>query len=322
MATTTPGGTADGAPRATSVRKRLGRVRQRARAARAGLQWGWRGGIDFVPPGHYYSPLPSEDEVEKDKGRIWGQIPRELPNIDLNEQGQLAVLAQIAGYRAEMPAWDKQGNAQLRYTFANTWFPRSDAIFLYGMLRLLRPLRVIEAGSGYSTCVMLDTNEQFLDKSVAFTCIEPNPERLLSVLRPEDKDHLTLHRNRVQDVDLAVFDALQAGDVLFIDTSHVSKVGSDVNHFLFNVLPRLASGVYIHIHDVFYPFEYLREWIDDGRAYTEDYLLRAFLMHNDAYEMTVWNSYLAACHGPTVAESCPLTQAQMDAGSSIWLLKR
>ena len=82
---------------------------------------------------------------------------------------------------------------------------------------------------------------------------------------------------KLQDVDLKEFDKLKSGDVLFIDSTHVSKIGSDVNYLFFEILPRLHRGVYIHIHDIFYPFEYPKDWIDEGRAWNENYILRAFL---------------------------------------------
>src|SRR5690606_30211210 len=106
--------------------------------------------------------------------------------------------------------------------------------------------RLIEVGSGYSTAVTLDTNELFLENSIHVTCIDPHPELLLSLLKPGDRERITVIGTKVQDVDAAMFDSLSAGDVLFLDSTHVSKVDSDVNFLLFDVLPRLKPGVWIH----------------------------------------------------------------------------
>ena len=110
----------------------------------------------------------------------------------------------------------------------------------------------------------------------------------------------------VQDVDLAVFEALGPGDILFIDSSHVAKVGSDVNHLVFEILPRLSPGVYVHFHDMFYPFEYPEDWIlGEGRYWNEDYLLRAFLQFNGSYAIAVWDHFLWLRFGDRIAVSMP-----------------
>ena len=104
---------------------------------------------------------------------------------------------------------------------------------------------------------MLDINERFFDWAIECTLVDPNPEkRLLKLLRPGDRDRVTIIPQFLQDVDLALFDPLEQVDMLFIDSSHVSKMGSDVNLLLFEIMPRLRIGAWIHVHDIFYPFEY------------------------------------------------------------------
>jgi hypothetical protein len=105
-----------------------------------------------------------------------------------------------------------------------------------------------------------------------------------------------------------------------VDSTHVAKVGSDVNHILFEVLPSLRSGVYVHFHDIYFPFEYPKEWVYQGRAWNEAYVLRAFLQHNDAYEIVLFGSFLSAFHRPWLAERMPLVAR--NPGSSLWLRKR
>ena len=124
----------------------------------------------------------------------------------------------------------------------------------------------------------------------------------------------------VQDVPVSVFESLEANDILFIDSSHVSKVASDVNWLVFTVLPVLERGVYVHIHDIFYPFEYRPDWVHQGRAWTEAYLIRAFLEFNDAFEMVLFSSYLRSFHRETVTSVMPLWDGNI--GGSLWLRRR
>jgi Methyltransferase domain len=171
------------------------------------------------------------------------------------------------------------------------------------MLRYLQPQKIVEIGSGYSSAVVLDTNELFLDHRIDCTFIEPYPDRLRSLLRSGDR--IRLIESRVQGVDFGVLTALEPGDVLFIDSSHVSKAGSDVNHIIFNILPRIRSGVYIHFHDIFYPFEYPADWISIGIAWNELYLLRGFLQNNHDYEIQFFSSFLQDQFRDRVLDALP-----------------
>jgi predicted O-methyltransferase YrrM len=233
--------------------------------------------------------------VRRDASRLFGSPPEALPGIDLNEATQLGVLQEIRRYYAALP-FSSERSVERRYYYENPAYSYSDAIFLYGMIRHAAPKRIVEVGSGYSSCVMLDTAELFLDGRVDFTFIAPYPDRLLSLLRPLDLGRVKILAQRVQDVALGSFLALERNDILFIDSSHVMKIGSDVHHLLTEILPRLRPGVYVHIHDVFYPFEYPEEWITEGRAWSEAYALRAFLTSNEAFEIVLFNTYLERFH--------------------------
>jgi len=131
----------------------------------------------------------------------------------------------------------KRASLILRYFYANRYYQYSDAICLYSMIRHLRTKRIIEVGSGFSSAVMLDTNELFFSNAVVCTFIDPDPRRLSTLLRDADRDRIEIVARMVQDADLALFDALEHGDILFVDSSHVAKTGSDVNHILFTILP-------------------------------------------------------------------------------------
>jgi predicted O-methyltransferase YrrM len=238
-----------------------------------------------------------------------------LPGIDLRGDEQIALVRDLATFYAEIP-FPRQQSPQSRYWFENWAYSYSDAIFLYSMLRHLQPRRVIEVGSGFSSAAMLDTADRWLP-STSFTFIDPDTATLDALLRPTDRDRVTIARTRLQDVPLTTFDSLSANDILFIDSTHVSKTGSDVNRILFDILPRLASGVHIHFHDVFYPFEYPKEWVYEGRAWNEDYILRAFLEFNDSFEVVLFGTWLAQFHRDLLDELMPMTRE--NPGGSLWL---
>jgi hypothetical protein len=272
----------------------------------------------FVPSGHFYSPFPAIDEIKQIENKLFDNIPRQLSGIDLNEQEQISLLEIFETFYAQMPFKENKIN-DLRYYFHNDAYSYSDAIILYCMVRHLHPKQVIEIGSGYSSCVFLDTNELFFENEIKCTFIEPYPQTLLSLIKDEDKFRINLIEKKLQDVELSLFEKLLPGDILFVDSTHVSKINSDVNKLIFQILPSLNEGVYIHFHDIFYPFEYPREWIYQGRAWNEDYLLRAFLQFNTEFKIVFWNHFLYNTHKEKLIEKMPLSEK--NPGGSIWLRK-
>jgi hypothetical protein len=226
-------------------------------------------------------------------------------------------------------------NGQLRDQLDRLWQPpghfyspipdvadiksRAAAIFLHCMVRYSQPQQIIEVGSGFSSCVMLDTNELFFANRIQLTHIEPYPNLLYSLLRPGDRERVEILPQKLQEIPLERFQSLQAGDILFIDSTHVSKTGSDVNYLFFAILPSLAPGVYVHIHDIFYPFEYPAEWVYNGRAWNEAYLLRGFLQYNEVFSIQFFNTYLEQVYKSRFREKMPL--CLKDPGGSLWLHK-
>ena len=132
---------------------------------------------------------------------------------------QLELLNQMG--RIELPGWqaEKSVDGSDRYYYNNSWFVKSSADALYYMMRILRPQNIIEVGSGYSTAAMLDINEKFMGHQVAITSIEPNAERLKSLIRTEDD--IEIHEKVLQEVPVTFFEKLKENDILFIDSSHV-----------------------------------------------------------------------------------------------------
>jgi predicted O-methyltransferase YrrM len=271
----------------------------------------------WVPPGHFLSPIPCPDEVRKKEAEIYA-VPRTMPGINLREKQQLMLFDSLLQYYPEQP-FPELKSADRRYWFENPAYSYSDALLLYCMIRHLRPKSIVEVGSGFSSCAILDTNELFFANSISCTFIDPNPQRLLSLIWPDDKDRVTIVEKNLQDTDLELFTHLSAGDILFIDSSHVSKIDSDVNFIFFKLLPSLNSGVYIHMHDIFYPFEYPLDWVYEGRAWNEAYLLRAFLQYNDQFEVQLFNTFIDWFHKEKYFREMPLVKK--NTGGNIWLRK-
>jgi hypothetical protein len=165
-----------------------------------------------------------------------------------------------------------------------------DALTLYVMMRHLKPSRYLEVGSGVSTyyCSLAAARNAAENRPLKITCVEPYPYEKLSTV-----PGIELHVKEVQDMDLAVFDALTAGDVLFIDSSHVLAIDGDVPLLFLEVLPRLAAGVIVHIHDVPFPYNFpypADTWIlrDQGPvAWNEAMVVQAFLCGNRNFEVTL-----------------------------------
>ena len=277
------------------------------------------------PPGHFYSPVPDLPEIRNSANAIFDRSIKCLPEVEINEVAQLKLLQRFAEYYGGMPFFDKATEG-CRYFFDNPYFSYGDGIVLYSMLRCFKPRRVIEIGSGFSSAEMLDLNDRFFDGKIEFTFIEPYPERLLSLLNKRDLSHCRIIEKPLQAIQLPLFSTLEANDFLFIDSSHVGKINSDVLQILFNILPLLKPGVIIHFHDILWPFEYPQNWIEEGRAWNEAYFLRAFLQYNAAFEIIFFNSFMALQHRKEIADQIPNALKSPSAketvgNSSLWLRK-
>ncbi|MCI9141209.1 MAG: class I SAM-dependent methyltransferase [Lachnospiraceae bacterium] len=264
------------------------------------------------PFNHYESPYISESELKN-----YGEYNKndKLLEIDLNVKKQKELISFILQYGQEFT--QKLSEGGFRYKIRNTYYNQMDAFVLHSIIRRFVPKKIIEIGSGFSTCVMLDTNEKWLDNITEITCIEPDPTRLLSNIKYEE-DNFILKTQFVQDVSLKEFESLEENDMLFIDSSHVAKACGDVLYEYFQILPRLKKGVLIHIHDIFFPFTYSLDWLKKGRGYTEAFLLRALLMDNDNYEIVFFNHMM----DEEIRKSLTEFNLSMPEGTSIYLRKR
>lgn len=241
-------------------------------------------------PGHFHSVLPSSSDLQRARNASW-PVRANLPGIDLNVDEQLGLVEDLAALaKADEPFWSN--SRRKRFVIQNNSFSYDDAPVLHYMLRKLRPKKVIEIGCGHSSAAMLDTDDLYLGRSIKFDFIDPHPERLERLLLETDADRATVWKKEVQDVDLSLFDQLDEGDLLFVDSSHVVKAGSDLQYIFFEVLPRIRSGVWIHMHDIRFPFEYSQEIFDGKIFWNEAYFLRAFLMFNHEFKIGFWLNFL------------------------------
>jgi hypothetical protein len=246
----------------------------------------------LFPSGHFYSPVVDPADIEARKEEIWPQAP-DILGIDFNHASQLRFLTDafprwIADFDYAEPDAGQEPTPDRLFTLANDQFSNIDARALFVMLREATPRRVIEVGSGFSTLLMADTRRRFLPE-MQVQCVEPYPRAFLK----DPSVGIDLVESKVEHLPLSFFDSLQPGDILFIDSSHVSKTGSDVNYLFFEVVPRLPSGVLVHVHDIFLPNDYPYQWVvPDNRSWNEQYVLRAYLMFNPRARMVFGSSYV------------------------------
>ena len=273
------------------------------------------------PAGHFYSPVVDPEYIKVRENQIWPNHPPEICGIDFNVEAQKALL--LSNFRKLLRDFSypldasNTNNSHDCYYLNNDQFAGLDARALYVILRKHQPRRMIEVGSGFSSLLAADVNRKWLEGQMEFLCIDPYPREFL-------KKGITgisaLIQSKAEDVELQLFERLDNGDILFIDSSHVSKTGSDVNYLYFEVIPRLKSGVIIHIHDIFLPYDYPKQWvIEENRSWNEQYLLRAMLMFTDAFEVLFGCAYAYYMFPELIKQAC---DGELFGGGSFWIRKK
>jgi hypothetical protein len=272
-----------------------------------------RAGV-HVTPVHFYSPIPSVAELS---GDFW-RSRDEVPAVKFNEGTQLHLLEHVfPSFRDEYSAIPNDPVADTSaFYLRNDFFGGTDALASYCMIRHFHPRRIVEVGSGYSSRLAALACEKNGDTELI--CIEPFPDDILD----RGFSGLTqLRRERVQDVDQSLFATLGPNDILFIDSSHVVRTGGDVTYLFLEVIPRLGPGVLVHVHDIFLPDEVRRDWLmDELRFWTEQYLLQAFLICNDAFEILLANHFLHKRHPEAMRATFPTSPWW--GGGSFWMRRR
>ncbi len=247
-----------------------------------------------ITPNHFYQPVP---DVSQLKESLWSK-PSALAGIDMNDAGQIMLLEQVCAlYQSEYNQFPTKPSGRAHdYYFDQPMFRSVDAEILYCIIRHYKPARIVEIGSGFSTLVAAAAcrKNQAEGTPTELTSIEPYPN---DVLRAGVPGLAKLMTNKLEDIDLSFFTSLGENDILFIDSSHVLRIGNDVYHEYLHILPRIAPGVFVHVHDIFLPFEYPRQWVmDEYRFWSEQYLLQAFLMFNSAFQVIWGGSYMHHTH--------------------------
>ena len=256
-------------------------------------------GYDVVPRS-FDSPLPDVGAIPDE---TW--TPSEMVGVDLRLAAAWELLEEeLAPFITEFPA---------DFNVHNGTYESVDAETLYALLRWTRPRVVIELGSGASTHLIHAAGPP------EHRIFDPNPWAATGLGAVEG---LTVTPLRAEDIPLTAFADLRAGDVLFIDTTHTVKTGGDVTRIMLEVLPRLASGVLVHVHDIFLPNDYPRPWVVDlRRAYAEQYLLHAFLLFNDSFEVLLPAHALAVSDPERLGRVIPSFRPG-DAPAAFWLRRR
>ncbi len=274
-----------------------------------------KGEFDFVRR-NYYSPIPDLSLLPLD---IWDRRSH-LGGVALDPDAGIEYLERELGppiAELDVPL-DDPGHPGA-FFLRNTGFESVDAELLYGMIRSARPAQVVELGSGYTTLLInmaarRNAQEGSPAQHVAY---DPYPrEQVLGASVPEPT---RLEAISATEVPMEVFTRLEADDVLFVDTTHTVKLGSDVNFVVLDVLPRLNAGVLVHFHDIFLPWEYPRGWFEDMQYFwAEQYLLQAFLAYNEAFEVLVPAHAIARVHPDRLARIVPSFVPGVMPGS-LWL---
>lgn len=271
------------------------------------------------PAGHYYSTVVSLEDIKLRQNEIWKKpVVDRIEGMKLRVEDQLELIEILVKYYPEIP-FKAKSTGDLRYNFENSYYSYNDGIILYSFIRHFKPKNIIEIGSGFSSALMLDTNEIFFSGDIRLTFIEPySSDRLDALMKNRDHVNTRIIHSQVQKVPLDVFQELQSGDILFIDSTHVVKTGSDVNYILFEILPILKNGVLIHFHDILFPFEYPKKWILDGFGWNETYFLKAFLMYNKDFRIVLFSDYLSKFHKEAFLYMPEIYKSN---GSNLWIKK-
>jgi predicted O-methyltransferase YrrM len=265
---------------------------------------------------HYYEPMFNSVHLRHDLSK-----DRHLPAVDLNVEEQLSLLGRFR-FQEELRQFPLKAAKHLEYYYDNGSFEAGDSEYLYSLIRLVKPRRVIEIGSGYSTLMSRNAIRRNEAENSGYSCdhvcIEPYEQPWLEELG------IRIIRRRVEECEIDLFKSLDSGDILFIDSSHVIRPQGDVLFEYLELLPLLKSGVFVHIHDIFTPRDYPSGWVvDQMRLWNEQYLLEAFLSFNDRFRVIGALNFLKHHYPDAVAEQFPIIKAGMEQREpgSFWIVR-
>jgi hypothetical protein len=266
----------------------------------------------FPVSDHYYEP-----QFKHEKSASFLQ-ERTLPGIDWNEAGQLSLLSTFS-FASELADLPHEASSPGEFFLNNESFVAGDAEFLYQMIRATKPGRIFEIGSGYSTLMatraVSRNKKEDPDYSCKHVCIEPYEMPWLETLNVE------VVRRRVEELGTSYFKELSRNDILFIDSSHIIRPRGDVLFEYLELLPSLAAGVVVHVHDIFSPRDYPSKWlVDEVKFWNEQYLLEAFLTDNRNWKIIGAVNYLFHRHSASLRSVAPFLSVDSEPGS-FYLMK-
>jgi hypothetical protein len=259
------------------------------------------------------APLLEVREVLVPEGLLLHQPPEHRQHA-LLELGEL-LRETFPAFRSEYEALPTAETSDGRFTLANDEFSGTDALAYYCMIRHYQPRRIVEIGGGMSTLLAAEATGQ--NDSGEIIAVDHRTPELVADLATVS----AVEKQPVEELPASFFDQLEANDILFIDSSHVSRIGGDVNFLLLEVLPRLAPGVVVQVRGVFLPGEYPEDWVRNQRRFwNEQYLLQAFLAFNDAWEVLLANNYLAYHHSQELKKAFP--KSPWWGGGGFWIRRK
>ncbi len=274
-------------------------------------------GIHVVPNGFYY-PIPDTDKLDQ---RIWTE-PGEMMGVDMHLEAQVELLQELQrNFLDEYHALPEEPCEDRSVYSRNGGFGWFDGALLYGMIRKLKPKRMIEIGCGQSTLLSklaLEKNREESHSSGGhLTSIDPYPRDYLANISDE---HTEMVKSKVEDLPLSTFSALEANDILFIDSSHTVHIGGDTVFEILEILPRLQKGVFVHVHDICFPFNYPKSFvIDRHNFWAEQYMLQAFLAFNSAFKVRWSLTYMQAYRPDALSEAFPYFEPGLRNMGSAWI---
>ena len=276
-----------------------------------------------ITPNNYYSPIPDLSKLNND---IWTNR-KELCGVNLNEEKQQDLLSHfVTNFKSEydnFPVKQSKEAKPYEYYLSNEYFGPVDSEILYSMIRYFKPRRIIEIGSGFSTYCSAKAILRNYSLDNNYNCeliaIEPYPKNILIKGFPGLKK---LIPKEVQNVPITEFTKLKENDILFIDSSHVIKIGNDVQYEYLEIIPRLRKGVIIHIHDIYFPFDYpKRKILIDNIFWNEQYLLQAFLSFNNSFEVLWAGNFMNSTFPNLLENAFNSYRLKSKITSSFWMRK-
>ncbi len=275
-----------------------------------------------MTPVHFYEPIPDTRTLPQS---LW-EHPSEMVGVRFEDQAYLDLLRTFhEDFHHEYTSFRLEPSSNPHEFYLNNGFlSAGDAEILYCMVRHFQPRRILEIGSGYSTLLMIQALKTNLASTPGplpqLTCLDPYPRPFMQGIQDSMPEVIRFHKESIESSGWDIFQSLGANDILFLDSSHVVRIGSDVVKILLEVLPRLQAGVLVHLHDIFLPEEYPEIWVKQmGRFWCEQYLLQAFLAFNQRFRIVWPGAYMRLRHPHEVEKAVPSFHADRNWMGSFWI---